>query len=322
MGILHALSLVISHLFRPMAQMTGLAVALFLAFMILGLRLRETLVVPLGDGIQHEPEVLKLQRVAEDEVIADFLKNEFYHSDFDEVRKEFASIVLHPNLQDEGENARRRQLLFHKRGGLWRELPRGTAWWQVAINPSALGRIRVFPRADWRRYSQRGFSLPIFAERIATALKQTPVDPFLSALKVLQEQLTKGGDGGSIMLIGIDEEKPLTIIEGNHRMVASALMATPQLQNFRFYCGFSPRMSHCCWYQSSVSNFLHYATNLVRDFSQFRHSDVAKLIPRRRLAAGASPSVPAENTLHLSGTGLQITQGELKVQDEDHEVSA
>jgi hypothetical protein len=317
MGILHGLSLAISHLFFPMAQMMGLALALFLALVILGLRLRETLVIPLGDVIRQEPEVSKLRQVSEDEVIAEFLKNEFYHPDFNEVRKEFAAIVLHPNLQDASENARRRQLLFRKRGGLWRELPRGTAWWEVAISPSALGRIRVFPRADWRRYSQRGFSLPIFAERITAALQQASSDPFLSSLKVLEAQLSKGGDAGSVMLIGIDEDRPLTIIEGNHRMVATALMDAPQLRNFRIYCGFSPRMSHCCWYQSSVSNFLHYAANVARDFSQFRHSDVAKLIPRRRLSASASLATPAENTLQLSGTGLQMTQSGIEVEDTD-----
>lgn len=322
MGVQHLSAAVLLELLLPVARMMGLAGAAFLTLLALGLRLRQTLIVPPGDSLPPQPDVFKLRPAAEDEVIADFLKNEFYHPDFDEVRAEFAAIVLQPNLQDEGENTRRRQLLFHKRGGLLRELPRDTTWWEVSVTPTALGRLRVFPRADWRRYSQRGFSLPLFADRIATSLAQAPMDPFLSSLNLLQQQLSKGGDCGTVLLIGIDEDKPLTILEGNHRMVATALMPAPRLENFRFYCGFSPRMSHCCWYQSSVVNLLHYAGNLARDFSQFRHSDFAKLFPRRRAAASASLPATAESTLELSGTELQITPGGIKVKGAGDEPSA
>lgn len=302
---------VLLHLTRlGIALATGAAT--LLAF---GLRLRQTMIVPEGFSAPPQPEVQKQRPVAEDEVIAEFLKNEFYHSDFDEVRKEFAAIVLDPNLEDSRQNTRRRQLLFRKRGGLWRELPADTAWWEVSISPRALGRIRVFPRADWRRYSQRGFSLPQFAARIASSMAQPPADGFLSSLNVLRQQLAKGGIGGGVLLIGIDEDKPLTIIEGNHRMVAAALLGSPQLQAFHFYCGFSPRMSHCCWYQSSMANLLHYASNVLRDMSQFRHSDLARILPRRRMAAKASVATAAEPRLELSGTSLQMSQGELPAED-------
>jgi hypothetical protein len=179
----------------------------------------------------------------------------------------------------------------------------------VSVSPRALGRIRVFPRADWRRFSQRGFSLPLFATRVANSLAQTPGDSFLSALSVLQRQLAKGGSGGSIMLIGLDEDRPLTIIEGNHRMVAAALSASPQLQTFRFYCGFSPRMSHCCWYQSSMANLLHYAANVLRDLSQIRHSDLARVFPRRQPLVHASSAAAGEATLNLPGTSIAPSQG-------------
>jgi len=315
MGTLHILPV---ELILHVGKFFILLASSALAMLALGLRLRQTMVVPAGFSTPL-PDLLKMRRVPHDEVIAEFLKNEFYHSDFDEVRKEYASIVLNPNLQDDRENLRRRQLLFRKRGGLWRELPADTAWWEVAISPLALGRVRVFPRADWRRYSQRGFSLPQFAGHIANGLAQPAPDAFLSELSMLQRQLAKGNVGGSVLLIGIDEDKPLTIIEGNHRMVAAALMPSPPLQAFRFYCGFSPRMSHCCWYQSSMTNLLHYAGNVLRDLSQFRHSDLARIFPRRRPAAGA---VAAQATLQMSGTSLQICEGELTMKREPREPAA
>lgn len=290
------------RLLHPAGQLVFLMTAVALTMFALGLRLHQTMTIPAGASAPPAPDVRRLRQVREDEVIADFLRNEFYHSDFDEVRKEFAEIVLHPNLEDERENTRRRRLLFRKRGGLWRELPPDTTWWEVSVSPRALGRIRVFPRADWRRFAQRGFSLPLFASRIASSLAESPNDSFLAALSVLQRQLVKGGIGGGVMLIGVDEDKPLTIIEGNHRMVAAALSPSPQLQSFRFYCGFSPRMSHCCWYQSSMTNLLHYATNVLRDLSQFRHSDLARVFPRRQPIVQASSAAAGQATLDMPGT--------------------
>jgi hypothetical protein len=317
MGVQHLSSVAFSTLVIPVAKTAGLAVIALLSMLALGFRLRRTMVVPPAVLGESQPELRKLRQAAEDEVISEFLKNEFHHPDFDGVRKEFAAVVLTPNLQDAAENARRRQLLFRKRGGLWRELPSDTVWWLAEISPRALGRVRVFPRADWRRYSQRGFSLPQFAGSIVAGLAQTPLDPFLRALSVLQQQLAKDGPAGSVLLIGIDEDKPLTILEGNHRLVAAALKGSPSLRNFRFYCGFSPRMSHCCWYRSSVANFLHYAGNLLRDMSQFRHSDVAKLLSNRRLAAKAAMAATAESAIQLSGAGLQVTQDELTTPEEN-----
>ncbi|HSB74869.1 MAG TPA: hypothetical protein VLC12_04420, partial [Terriglobales bacterium] len=299
-------------LFLSLGQLVILAATSGLLVLLLALRLRQTMIVPDVLYTPAAPEIQKLRPASEDEVIAEFLKNEFYHPDFDELRKEYGAIVVTPNLQDPRENLRRRHLLFRKRGGLWRELPKDTAWWEVSITPRALGRVRVFPRADWRRYSQRGFSLPQFGGRIAAGLAEQSQDSFLASLAVLQQQLARGGVGGSVLLIGIDEDKPLTIIEGNHRMVAAALMDAPPLRAFRFFCGFSPRMSHCCWYQSSVTNFLHYAGNVMRDLSQFRHSDLARLFPRRK-PASASLAAAAEPTMQFSGARLQMREGEIEL---------
>ncbi|HEV2115638.1 MAG TPA: hypothetical protein VGR48_06420 [Terriglobales bacterium] len=306
----------------PLARVAVMLVVGAMLMLLLGLRMRQTMVVPAGLSTPPQPDILKTRLVSHNEVIAEFLKNEFYHPDFDDVRKEFAAIVLNPNLQDEGENIRRRQLLFRKRGGLWRELPADTTWWEVSMRARALGRVRVFPRADWRRYSQRGFSLPQFAGRIAAGLAKPAPDSFVSGLSVLQAQLVKNGVGGSVLLIGIDEDKPLTIIEGNHRMVAAALMPSPPLQTFRLYCGFSPRMSRCCWYQNSMVNLLHYAGNVLRDLSQFRHSDLARIFSGRRPAAKVSASAAATPTLQLSGTGLQMREDEVSASEQPDKPAA
>src|SRR5437868_12403507 len=44
------------------------------------------------------------RRVTEAEVIAEFLKNEFYQKQYDKDRKEFEPIVLNPDLTDDAQN--------------------------------------------------------------------------------------------------------------------------------------------------------------------------------------------------------------------------
>jgi hypothetical protein len=66
------------------------------------------------------------------------------------------------------------------------------------------------------------------------------------------------------LLIGLGEAGLLTIIEGNHRMTAAALVSPHDAHlHFRFLCGFSPHMMDCCWYQTDFSTLLRYAKNSV-----------------------------------------------------------
>ena len=68
----------------------------------------------------------KLRAVAEAEVMAEFLRNEFHHHDFDRDRERFAAVVEQPSLDDERENALRRALFYRRRGHMWNQLPADT----------------------------------------------------------------------------------------------------------------------------------------------------------------------------------------------------
>ena len=107
----------------------------------------------------------RLHPVSEVEVISEFLKNEFYQENFHHDRDRFERVVMHADLNDERENALRRALLFRRRGHMWRELPANTAWWHVQIEPEDLHKIRVFPRAQWRKVAAESFLLADIAER-------------------------------------------------------------------------------------------------------------------------------------------------------------
>ena len=217
------------------------------------------------------------RRITEAEVIAEFLKNEFYQKEYDRDREEFESIVLEPNLADENQNAIRRALLYRRRGHMWRELPKDTQWHEVEIDQEDLRRIRVFPRAHWRKISNGSFLLSEIVKQIREcAIAKS--DPAFSKIQLLRYRLRRDGVHSSVLLIGVDEDQPLTILEGNHRL-AAAMLVSPQLvqTGFRVLCGLSPHMYESCWYDTNIPNLWNYLKNRLHNLVD-KEADVQRAL--------------------------------------------
>jgi len=230
-----------------------------------------------GETAHVYPSIRILRSLSEEEVIAEFLRSEFHHTEFDEYREEFERLVSLPDLESARENALRRALLFLRRGAMWRELPTDTKWFQVELGHEDLARIRFFPRAQWRRVAQGSFYLTDIIERLREQWKQSAQDEFFRKLQRLSTSLSDNLVNPSVLLIGIDDKGPLTLLDGNHRMAAAMLAQPPAiLDRFRFICGFSPEMTRCCWYYTNVNTLLRYFKNLVRYISYDPESDIGR----------------------------------------------
>ncbi len=259
-------------------------------------------------ALAHAPAQSRMQRirpVREAEVIAEFLRNEFYHPEFDSDRDRFQQWVTNPDITNEADNALRRALLFRRRGSMWRELPAGTEWWEVKVSPEDLSRIRVFPRAQWRRIASGSFLLTDIVQRIRSFnTGSSRTGSFISRLRALSAQLRAIEDRSGVLLIGVDESQPLTIIEGNHRITA-AMLASPSiaLNRFRYFCGFSPRMTECCWYQTNLTNLWRYARNRLKVLTYDREAEFASILRHHapenanQLFGAPHPSPSGEGTL-------------------------
>ena len=218
--------------------------------------------------------------LTEEEVMAEFLKSEFHHPEFDDYRHEFQYLVQKPNLSSSRENALRQALLFLRRGPMWRELPADTKWFEVELKYADLERIRFFPRAQWRRLADGSFYLKDVVERMRPKLEECVDDEFFRKLRLLTHSVEKNLINPAVLLIGLDETGPLTILDGNHRMAAAMLSRPAVLGRFRFICGFSPQMTRCCWYYTNVNTLLHYLKNLVRYFSYDPETDIGRFQER------------------------------------------
>ena len=248
----------------------------------------------------------RLRRVTEAEVIAEFLKNEFYQEEFHEDREQFEQLVLSAQITDEAGNALRRALLFRRRGHMWRELPEDTQWWQVQIEPQDLERVRVFPRAQWRRFANGSFLLKDIVRRIKTKPFHGRTRDFIAKVQALSYQLRTHQDNSAVLLIGIDDERPVTILEGNHRLTA-ALLASPEVlrDRFRVFCGLSPHMAQSCWYQTNLPNLWRYARNRARNLFYDREADVERLLKQGKpvetgMATARLTAVAADKVLSNS----------------------
>lgn len=235
--------------------------------------------IALPEDLRSYSSLSALRSLSEHEVIAEFLRSEFHHPEFEEYREDFEHLVNHPDLESHRENALRRALLFLRRGAMWRELPDDTQWFQVELSRKDLERIRFFPRAQWRRVAEGSFYLMDMIECLRVKWQQAPHDEFFQKLRRMSDPVREGSVNPTVLLIGVDEHSPLTILDGNHRMAAAMLAQPPAaLDSLQFICGLSPAMTRCCWYKTDVNTLSRYLTNLLRHIFYDPESDIGRFM--------------------------------------------
>jgi len=216
--------------------------------------------------------------VAEDEVIAEFLKSDFHRHEFREYHDALRDIVRKPDFDNAEENAKRRALLFIRHLSLWKELPENTEWFQVEVSESDLDNVRIFPRAQWRRIADGNFS----ATEVADGMRQRPhllETSFLAKIDAIGDQLREPDPGlGAVILIGVSENEPLTVLDGNHRLIAAMLASPTRVKKLKFVCGLSPRMTECCWYNSNLMTLFRYARNVLTHTVRNPEAELARLL--------------------------------------------
>jgi O-antigen/teichoic acid export membrane protein len=248
----------------------------------------------MGAGVSHSLRLVR--RVSEDEVIAEFLKGDFEHVAYRDHHEPLREIVFAPDLTDPGESITRRAMLFLRHRSLWKELPAGTEWFEAEIGMADLDRIRVFPRAQWRKIARNDFAITEIIDRIERIQKKRGArGPFSKKIEEIRGRISQDNAmPGSVLLIGLNEKEPLTILDGNHRFVAAILEG--KVDRLRFLCGLSPKMTRCCWYKTNFFTLARYAINLLshllfysrsarNDFSNVPGTSRADIIPNEAAEA-------------------------------------
>lgn len=210
----------------------------------------------------------RLQSISRPAVVAEFLRSEFHCDEFSVDRSRHESIVLSPDLENPAENSLRRELLFRRRRYVWQELPPDTQWFKVGLERDEVPRLRVFPRGRLRRAAGRELSVGEYASAICSNGVDRRLED-IGQILAIRDRLrhTPLPAPTPILLVGTDEDHPVSILEGNHRMIAAALVSLDvALEAFQFYAGFSERMVGCVWYRNNYANLWRYAQNRLRSY--------------------------------------------------------
>ena len=230
----------------------------------------------------------KLRRITEAEVIAEFLKGEFFHREYDADREQFAGIVNHPDLTNEKENALRHALFFRRRDTMWWELPEDRQWWEIEFEPADVERVSVFPRAHWRKLARGSFKAQHVAEQVRRKLEMPLEDDFSRKMAAILSGTQSGSGPGIVAFLGLDEQRPVTLLEGNHRFIASLLAPERDLlAGARMVGVFSPQMEKCCWYKTNVRTLFRCLKNRIQHYWS-RDPDVGQLLEQPGLSQAGS----------------------------------
>ncbi len=226
------------------------------------------------------PGFVKLRRpVTENEVIAEFLRTDFHAPEFAQYQSALHDLVVTPDLEHEGQNKVRRALFNVRHRSLWKQLPTDTEWYEAEVEAKDLERIRVFPRAQWRRFADGDFGLMQVAHRIADNRYRAGASAaFLAKIDDLCDHLNQEYAAGAVLLIGLNERGPFTILDGNHRLVAAMQTSSPALSRFRFFCGLSPKMAQCCWFRTNVATLTRYGRHRVWHYSHDAEKELLRVL--------------------------------------------
>jgi len=91
------------------------------------------------------------------------------------------------------------------------------------------------PESSGGVFAKGDFYLVRMIERIRARVESADHSWFTEKMRSVAADLRGDGVPNSVLLIGVDENGPLTIIEGNHRMAAAMLVSPAAVhETFRF----------------------------------------------------------------------------------------
>jgi hypothetical protein len=136
----------------------------------------------------------------------------------------------------------------------------------------------MFPRAQWRKVAKGKFSTLAIADGMRKREDQLD-SAFVAKIKAISQRFdAEDPKLGAILMIGLTDSDPVTVLDGNHRMMGALLHSPEAITKLRFICGFSPRMTECCWYRTNLMTLFRYAKNVLTHSTRNPSAELARLL--------------------------------------------
>jgi len=102
---------------------------------------------------------------------------------------------------------------------------------------------------------------------------------FVSKIRAISRLFDAGDPGlNAVILIGTSDAEPLTVIDGNHRLMGALMHSPEAITKLRFVCGLSPRMTECCWYRTNLITLFRYAKNVLTHSTRNPAAELARML--------------------------------------------
>jgi hypothetical protein len=169
-----------------------------------------------------------LQRIAEDEVVAEFLRAEIQSKRFGEnIRKALGNvddrIITEPDLNDPEENRYRKKILGDARGygrnkGLFENFPRQVNWYRAVVSKEELKSVMYINYSYWNELSS-GTRLPAeAAKNIQNGVEVFDVSN--DGFKQIQHEIRRGAVFPKLIFVSRNERARVVVLEGHARLTA------------------------------------------------------------------------------------------------------
>jgi hypothetical protein len=191
--------------------------------------------------------------VAEDEMILAFLSAEFHSPRFKAAIRQAlggdAAPIYWPRLNDDAENARRRQALGAVRGYgtgqyLFRNFPGDVEWYRIALTRDDLGAVMYANYPTWVWLS--GGSRLVRDGAANVDAIQVPENANEN-IRAVARELRGGPSYPEMILVADSPGGQLVLVEGHTRATAYFLTSAPP-DEIEVLAGYSASMAHWAFY--------------------------------------------------------------------------
>jgi len=185
--------------------------------------------------------------VSFDVIVHSWLKDEWYKPEFDKMKGNISDhLIMNPDFLNLNDNKLRYGLLYSVRRPMIETIPTDTCWFKIQIERNDLNRIFHCPCLDWQDITNGRF-------HVFESIKN--VDSQNGHSRIIRE-IISSLDGkccvNGLVLVASSPESAFTIIEGNHRFVASVSVASHngfnELNSETSYLGLSQQMKEFKWH--------------------------------------------------------------------------
>ena len=189
-------------------------------------------------------------RLTKEEFESEFLKGEWYKSQYDPVRNQYSPTIDNPDLQNPKHNQVINQLLWAFRKPLLEKIPTNIEWWEADLEDKDFENALIIRETDWENTFGNLKRIKDVSKAISEGIEDKGVG--FTMIREIQKNIGTHPFSERIIMISESGSSTPSIIEGNHRVLAFQLELIENGTSLHIpktaIIGTSPNIRICPWW--------------------------------------------------------------------------